>query len=43
VAGDKKRNVFESVVMAAGEGATHGEIVRTLREVLGFGEPLVQI
>ena len=42
-AGDEKCNVFETVVMAAGEGATHGEIVRTLRDVLGFGQPLVQI
>ncbi len=42
-AADEKFNVFEYVVNAAGEGATHGEIVRTLRDVLGFGQPLVQI
>ena len=40
---DKQCNVFEHVVMAAEKGATHGEIVSTLRDVLGFGQPLVQI
>jgi methylmalonyl-CoA mutase N-terminal domain/subunit len=36
-------NVFEKVVDAAIAGATHGEIVATLREEMGFGEPLVQV
>jgi methylmalonyl-CoA mutase N-terminal domain/subunit len=40
---DDRANVFEFVVAAAGAGATHGEIVRSLREVLGFGQPLVQV
>lgn len=34
-------NVFASVVDAAVAGVTHGEIVGTLREELGFGHPLV--
>jgi methylmalonyl-CoA mutase N-terminal domain/subunit len=42
-AADEQCNVFQFVVQAAGAGATHGEIVRTLRDVLGFGQPLVQI
>jgi len=40
---DESSNVFETVVEAAGAGATHGEIVGTLRRVLGFGQPLVQV
>lgn len=32
-------NIFESVVAATEAGATHGEIVKTLREELGFGQP----
>jgi methylmalonyl-CoA mutase N-terminal domain/subunit len=40
---DEASNVFESVVEAAEAGATHGEIVGTLRKVLGFGQPLVQV
>jgi len=42
-AADDQCNVFEFVVQAGGEGATHGEIVATLRDVLGFGQPLVQL
>jgi methylmalonyl-CoA mutase N-terminal domain/subunit len=36
-------NVFEFVVAAATERATHGEIVATLRDVYGFGQPLVSL
>ena len=36
-------NIFESVVAAAVGGATHGEIVATLRDEMGTGEPLVQV
>jgi methylmalonyl-CoA mutase N-terminal domain/subunit len=42
-ADDKEDNVFEKIVDAAVAGATHGEIVATLREEMGFGEPLVQV
>jgi methylmalonyl-CoA mutase N-terminal domain/subunit len=42
-AGNEKDNVYEGVVHAAVAGATHGEIVTTLREEMGFGEPLVQV
>ncbi|RVW09071.1 methylmalonyl-CoA mutase [Prescottella agglutinans] len=37
----EKENVFEQVVDAAISGVTHGEIVGTLREELGFGNPLI--
>ncbi len=40
---DGRENVFENVVEAAIAGATHGEIVSTLRQEMGFGEPLVQV
>lgn len=40
-AGDERLNVFENVVAAAEVGVTHGEIVSTLREELGFGQPLL--
>ena len=36
-------NIFEKVVAAAVAGATHGEIVATLRDEMGTGEPLVQV
>ncbi len=36
-----KENTFESVVDAARNGVTHGEIVKCLRDVLGFGHPLI--
>ncbi len=36
-------NVFEQVVAAAEVGATHGEICGTLREQLGFGQPLTMV
>ena len=36
-------NVFERVVDASIAGATHGEIVTTLRREMGTGEPLVQV
>jgi methylmalonyl-CoA mutase N-terminal domain/subunit len=42
-AAGEQDNVFEKVVDAAIAGATHGEIVATLREEMGFGEPLVQV
>lgn len=38
---DEQLNVFETIVDAAGAGVTHGEIVGTLREELGFGNPLI--
>ena len=37
------RNVFEAVVAAALAQATHGEIVRVLRDVMGFGNPLIEV
>jgi len=40
---DENRNVFEYVVNAAEAGATHGELVGTVRRVLGFGQPLAQV
>ena len=42
-ANDAGGNVFEQVIAAAEAGCTHGEIVATLREEMGFGEPLVQV
>lgn len=36
-------NVFEAVVEAALAQATHGEIVRVLRDVMGFGNPLIEV
>ena len=42
-AATEKDNLYEKVVDAAVAGATHGEIVATLREEMGFGEPLVQV
>ena len=42
-ANDENANVYEKVVGAAVAGATHGEICATLREEMGFGEPLVQV
>jgi methylmalonyl-CoA mutase N-terminal domain/subunit len=39
----EKDNLYEKVVDAAVAGATHGETVATLREEMGFGEPLVQV
>lgn len=39
----RKTNVFEHVVAAAEVGATHGEICGTLREQLGFGQPLTLV
>lgn len=38
---DEEANVFEKVVDAAISGVTHGEIVGTLRDELGFGNPLI--
>jgi len=40
---DTRENVFEKVVDAAIAGATHGEICATLRDRMGFGQPLVQV
>ena len=42
-AGNDQDNLYEGVVHAAVAGATHGEIVATLRQEMGFGEPLVQV
>ena len=42
-AASEQDNVYEKVVDAAIAGATHGEIVATLREEMGFGEPLVAV
>jgi methylmalonyl-CoA mutase N-terminal domain/subunit len=36
-------NIFGAVVAAAEAGCTHGEICRTLRDELGFGQPLVVV
>lgn len=36
-------NVFARVVEAAEAGATHGELCRTLRAEMGFGQPLVMV
>ena len=38
-AGDPARNVFGAVIEAIRSGATHGEVVGTLRTELGFGSP----
>ncbi|MEH6408887.1 MAG: acyl-CoA mutase large subunit family protein [Hyphomonas sp.] len=38
---DEKQNIFEKVVEAAEANVTHGEIVSTLRDELGFGHPLI--
>lgn len=38
-----RANVFEHVVAAAEVGATHGEICGTLRQELGFGNPLTVV
>ncbi|MEL6317950.1 MAG: acyl-CoA mutase large subunit family protein [Pseudomonadota bacterium] len=35
------QNVYEAVVAAAASGVTHGEICAKLRDVYGFGEPLI--
>ncbi|MBM09846.1 MAG: methylmalonyl-CoA mutase [Magnetovibrio sp.] len=40
-ANDENINAFERVVDAATVGVTHGEIISTLREELGFGSPLI--
>jgi methylmalonyl-CoA mutase N-terminal domain/subunit len=42
-AGTEQDNIYEGVVDAAIAGATHGEIVATLRNEMGTGEPLVQV
>ena len=34
-------NVFAAVIEAAADDCTHGEIIRCLREELGFGQPLI--
>ncbi len=39
VAQDPRKNIFEAIVNAAVGGLTHGEIVRCVREELGFGQP----
>jgi methylmalonyl-CoA mutase N-terminal domain/subunit len=36
-------NVYAEVVNAAEANATHGEIVKVLRDVLGFGQPLIVV
>lgn len=43
VAQGKDGNVFSEVIEAVTAGATHGEIVATLREVYGFGQPLIVV
>ena len=42
-ANSERENVYERIVEAAEVGVTHGEIVRLLREELGFGHPLVVV
>src|SRR5262249_39321308 len=37
----RAENVYERVVDAAGAGVTHGEICARLRQVYGFGQPLI--
>lgn len=39
----ENENTFARVVEAVDVGATHGEICRTVRDVAGFGEPLVVV
>lgn len=39
---DEKRNLFEAAISAVEMGATHGEIVREMRDVYGLGYPLTQ-
>jgi methylmalonyl-CoA mutase N-terminal domain/subunit len=36
---DTRINLYEALVKAAQAGATHGEMVKTLRAELGFGQP----
>ena len=38
-ADNKQINLYEALVKAAEAGATHGEMVKTLRTELGFGQP----
>ena len=38
---DSTRNIFQAVIEAIKEDVTHGEIVRELRDVYGFGSPLL--
>ena len=40
-ANSENENIFGAVVESARLGATHGEIVACLRNVLGFGHPLI--
>jgi len=40
-ADSQDENVFESIVDAACAGVTHGEICTRLRDVYGFGDPLI--
>jgi pivalyl-CoA mutase large subunit len=42
-ANDSETNVFAQVVEAAAAGCTHGEICDSLRDELGFGQPLVVV
>jgi pivalyl-CoA mutase large subunit len=42
-AGSKCENTYERLVDATTVGATHGEIVASLRREMGFGQPLVAI
>lgn len=37
----RDENVYAAVVAAAGAGVTHGEICGKLRDVYGFGDPLI--
>lgn len=39
---EKQINLYEALVQAAQTGATHGEIVKTLRTTLGFGQPVAE-
>ena len=40
---DDTGNAYEKVVAAIDAGATHGEVVRRVREAVGFGQPLVVV
>jgi len=39
----KTANTYEFIVKAVDSGATHGEVCRRVRDVVGFGEPLIVV
>ena len=36
---DPQKNIYEAIVNAVVGGLTHGEVVRYVRQELGFGQP----